>query len=480
MPVPDGLDDVTAGGLGVAGLAGWMPVRERGAPRARRDGGRARRERRRGPGRRAGGAPRRAPAGWSRWPAARPGASAPSPSAPTSRSPPATACRTLCARPAATGADLVIDALWGDSAAAAIGALRRGGAAGAGGQRREPRDDDGGRPAARAAPRHARLLGARRGARPSVRRAYARARRGRRRSARWRSRSRPSRSTRPRRRGRARRRAPAAASWCCVPMSDLPRRHGRRLRLRRGPPCASGARSSIPAAPDTAVEVAIPLRFLNRHGLIAGATGTGKTRTLQLIAEQISAAGCPVFAADMKGDLAGIGAAGRRRTTGSRRAPTELADAWSPAALPGGAAVADRRRTASPIRATVTEFGPTLLSKVLELNETQESSLGLIFRFCDEKALAADRPGGPARGARLPDRPRQGRAEDPRRHLRRDRRRAAAQGLAARGRGRRRLLRRARLRGDRPAAHRARRPRASSRCSTSSTWPASRRSSRPS
>ena len=65
-----------------------------------------------------------------------------------------------------------------------------------------------------------------------------------------------------------------------------------------------------PAKVDTEVEVAIPLRFLNRHGLIAGATGTGKTRTLQLIAEQISAAGCPVFAADMKGDLAGIGAPG--------------------------------------------------------------------------------------------------------------------------------------------------------------------------
>ena len=68
--------------------------------------------------------------------------------------------------------------------------------------------------------------------------------------------------------------------------------------------------------PDTAVEIAIPLRFLNRHGLIAGATGTGKTRTLQLIAEQISAAGCPVFAADMKGDLAGIGAPGTAGVSG--------------------------------------------------------------------------------------------------------------------------------------------------------------------
>ena len=64
--------------------------------------------------------------------------------------------------------------------------------------------------------------------------------------------------------------------------------------------------------PDTAVDVGLPLGFLNRHGLIAGATGTGKTRTLQLIAEQASAAGCPVFAADLKGDLAGHRGAGRR------------------------------------------------------------------------------------------------------------------------------------------------------------------------
>ena len=72
------------------------------------------------------------------------------------------------------------------------------------------------------------------------------------------------------------------------------------------------------------MEVGIPIGLLNRHGLIAGATGTGKTRTLQLIAEQISAAGCPVFAADMKGDLAGIGAAGAADDRLTGRA-TELA-----------------------------------------------------------------------------------------------------------------------------------------------------------
>ncbi len=140
-----------------------------------------------------------------------------------------------------------------------------------------------------------------------------------------------------------------------------------------------------PAAPDTAVEVGIPLRFLNRHGLIAGATGTGKTRTLQLIAEQVAAAGAPVFAADMKGDLAGIGAAGTSDERLAERA-AQLDYAWAGVAAPVEL-LALSGDDGVPLRTTVTEFGPVLLSKVLELNETQESSLGLIFRFCDENAL---------------------------------------------------------------------------------------------
>jgi DNA helicase HerA-like ATPase len=141
-----------------------------------------------------------------------------------------------------------------------------------------------------------------------------------------------------------------------------------------------------PAAPDTGVEVGIPVGLLNRHGLIAGATGTGKTRTLQLIAEQVSAAGCPVFAADMKGDLAGIGAAGAADDRLTARA-TDLAFEWAPAACPVEL-LSLTGNDGVPIRATVAEFGPTLLARVLELNETQEESLGLIFRYCDEKALA--------------------------------------------------------------------------------------------
>ncbi|MGD9573307.1 MAG: helicase HerA-like domain-containing protein, partial [Thermoleophilia bacterium] len=152
-----------------------------------------------------------------------------------------------------------------------------------------------------------------------------------------------------------------------------------------GPTVRIGRPFLDPAAPDTAVEVGIPLGFLNRHGLIAGATGTGKTRTLQLIAEQAAHAGCPVFAADMKGDLAGIGAPGEPGEKITARA-TELATTWSPAGCPVEL-LSLTGENGVALRATVTEFGPVLLSKVLSLNDTQESSLGLIFRFCDEKGL---------------------------------------------------------------------------------------------
>jgi len=141
-----------------------------------------------------------------------------------------------------------------------------------------------------------------------------------------------------------------------------------------------------PSAVETGAEVRMPVGLLNRHGLVAGATGTGKTRTLQLVAEQISAAGSPVFAADVKGDLAGIGAPGAPSDRLSART-AELAYDWAPAGAPvellslSGA-------DGVPLRATVASFGPTLLGKVLSLNDTQESSLGLVFRFCDEKGLA--------------------------------------------------------------------------------------------
>jgi DNA helicase HerA-like ATPase len=153
-----------------------------------------------------------------------------------------------------------------------------------------------------------------------------------------------------------------------------------------GPSVGLGRPYLDPAAPLTDVEVRIPLALLNRHGLIAGATGTGKTKTLQLLAEQISAAGTPVFAADMKGDLAGLGAPGDPDPRVDARA-AQLAHAWTPAAAPvellsltGAGGV--------PVRASVARFGPTLLAKVLGLNETQESTLALVFRYCDDRGLA--------------------------------------------------------------------------------------------
>ena len=133
------------------------------------------------------------------------------------------------------------------------------------------------------------------------------------------------------------------------------------------------------------VDARIPLSLINRHGLIAGATGTGKTKTLQLIAEQIAAAGSPVFAADMKGDLAGIGAPGEPSDKVTARA-TGLDHVWTPGAAPVDI-VSLTGQDGTPIRASLAQFGPTLLSKVLSLNETQESSLSLVFRFCDDNGL---------------------------------------------------------------------------------------------
>jgi hypothetical protein len=152
-----------------------------------------------------------------------------------------------------------------------------------------------------------------------------------------------------------------------------------------GPAIRLGRPFVDPAAPVTAVDVRIPLNLLNRHGLIAGATGTGKTKTLQMIAEQIAAAGSPVFAADMKGDLAGIGAPGEANDKVTERA-TSLAYEWTPQAAPIDI-VSLTGEDGTPLRASLLQFGPTLLAKVLSLNETQESSLGLVFRFCEEKGL---------------------------------------------------------------------------------------------
>jgi DNA helicase HerA-like ATPase len=134
------------------------------------------------------------------------------------------------------------------------------------------------------------------------------------------------------------------------------------------------------------VQVRIPLAMLNRHGLVAGATGTGKTKTLQLLAEQLSAAGVPVFAADIKGDLSGLATPGVGGDKVSARAAS-VGQTWSATGFPVELYALGGEGTGIPLRVTMSAFGPVLLSKVLGLNETQESSLGLVFHYADHAGL---------------------------------------------------------------------------------------------
>jgi DNA helicase HerA-like ATPase len=136
--------------------------------------------------------------------------------------------------------------------------------------------------------------------------------------------------------------------------------------------------------PEAAVKV--PLATMNRHGLIAGATGTGKTKTLQGLAEQLSAAGVPVFAADVKGDVSGLAAPGEAGGPAEKRM-AELGLPFAPAAFPVEFLSLGGIGPGVPVRATVSDFGPQLLAKVLGANETQEQSLGLVFHYADAKGL---------------------------------------------------------------------------------------------
>ncbi|ORB83275.1 ATPase [Mycobacterium kansasii] len=137
---------------------------------------------------------------------------------------------------------------------------------------------------------------------------------------------------------------------------------------------------------DRAAQIRIPLATINRHGLVAGATGTGKTKTLQLIAEQLSAAGVAVLMADVKGDLSGLSRAGEANDKTAARAK-DTGDTWTPTAFPVEFLSLGTSGVGVPVRATISSFGPILLSKVLGLNATQESTLGLIFHWADQRGL---------------------------------------------------------------------------------------------
>lgn len=143
----------------------------------------------------------------------------------------------------------------------------------------------------------------------------------------------------------------------------------------------------VDGAADPQAQVRIPLATVNRHGLIAGATGTGKTKTLQVMAEQLSAAGVPVLMADIKGDLSGLARAGTGNDKITERSD-DTGDSWEPTAYPVEFLSLGTDGIGVPVRATISSFGPILLSKVLGLNATQESTLGLIFHWADQQGLA--------------------------------------------------------------------------------------------
>jgi uncharacterized protein len=132
-------------------------------------------------------------------------------------------------------------------------------------------------------------------------------------------------------------------------------------------------------------DINLPLKTMNRHGLIAGATGTGKTKTLQLISEALSNASIPVLLMDIKGDLSGIAAPGTANEKILERSKL-LGMEFTPAACPVELLTLSNQKGVR-LRATVSEFGPVLLSKILGLNDTQGGLVAMIFKYCDDNKL---------------------------------------------------------------------------------------------
>ena len=144
-----------------------------------------------------------------------------------------------------------------------------------------------------------------------------------------------------------------------------------------------GAMLEGEAVSDTHVK--IPLKTLNRHGLISGATGTGKTKSLQVVAEQLSLKGIPSLLMDIKGDLSGLAASGSNNDFIEKRHKA-INLPYEPMSLPVELMTLSNGDGVK-LKATVTEFGPVLLSKILGLNDTQSSVISLIFVFCDTQGL---------------------------------------------------------------------------------------------
>lgn len=131
--------------------------------------------------------------------------------------------------------------------------------------------------------------------------------------------------------------------------------------------------------------IKVPLKTMNRHGLIAGATGTGKTKTLQVISEQLSEKGVPVLLMDVKGDLSGLVMPGAETpfiTDRHAKIGLPYSVKGSPVEL-----LSLSRQEGVRLRATISEFGPVLLSRILDLNDTQGGVLAIIFKYCDDNHM---------------------------------------------------------------------------------------------
>ena len=133
------------------------------------------------------------------------------------------------------------------------------------------------------------------------------------------------------------------------------------------------------------VHVRLPLKTMNRHGLIAGATGTGKTKTLQIISEGLSSKSIPVLMMDIKGDLSGLAQPGAVNPKIDERMQ-KIGVPYNPSAFPVELLSISNEKGAR-LRATVSEFGPVLFSKILELNDTQSGLVAIIFKYCDDNKL---------------------------------------------------------------------------------------------
>ena len=141
----------------------------------------------------------------------------------------------------------------------------------------------------------------------------------------------------------------------------------------------------LDGSPVSNAQVKVPLKTMNRHGLIAGATGTGKTKTLQVISEQLSEKGVPVLLMDVKGDLSGIAMPGEEKPFITER-HAKIGLPYSVKGCPIELMTLSHQDGVR-MRATVSEFGPVLLSRILDLNDTQGGVLAIIFKYCDDQRM---------------------------------------------------------------------------------------------